>query len=122
MARTFAMGGDEPVLLEEGNSSLSIQNAAKTFGRADCAAGQRCSALRLLCVQEEMVEEVLAMLGGAMQELTIGPAVDYATDVPPVIDAEAQATLLAQITRLAQGGARLLMRTAWPAEMQAMAM
>ncbi|MEY2336479.1 aldehyde dehydrogenase family protein, partial [Acidithiobacillus ferrianus] len=48
--------------------------------------------------------------------------VDYATDVPPVIDAEAQATLLAQITRLEQGGARLLMRTAWPAEMQAMAL
>ena len=113
-------GGINAMIVD--STALVEQVVDAVIASAFRSAGQRCSALRLLCVQEEVVEEVLAMLGGAMQELTIGPAVDYATDVPPVIDAEAQATLLAQITRLEQGGARLLMRTAWPAEMLAMAL
>ena len=50
------------------------------------AAGQRCSALRLLCLQEEIAGPVLAMLIGAMDALIIGDPADPATDVGPLID------------------------------------
>ncbi len=50
------------------------------------SAGQRCSALRLLVVQEEIQEEVLTMLAGAMDELSLGDPALPATDVGPVID------------------------------------
>ncbi|HUV20668.1 MAG TPA: bifunctional proline dehydrogenase/L-glutamate gamma-semialdehyde dehydrogenase PutA [Gammaproteobacteria bacterium] len=54
------------------------------------SAGQRCSALRMLYVQEEARERLLEMLFGAMEALTIGDPWDTATDVSPVIDKEAQ--------------------------------
>ena len=54
------------------------------------SAGQRCSALRMLYVQEEARERLLEMLYGAMEALTIGDPWDTATDVSPVIDKEAQ--------------------------------
>ncbi len=54
------------------------------------SAGQRCSALRMLYVQEEARERLLEMLYGAMEALTIGDPWDTATDVSPVIDREAQ--------------------------------
>ncbi|MFY8131227.1 MAG: aldehyde dehydrogenase family protein, partial [Burkholderiaceae bacterium] len=68
------------------------------------SAGQRCSALRLLCLQEDIADSVLTMLAGAMQELVVGDPADYATDVGPVIDAEAQKKLQQQIQVLAQSG------------------
>lgn len=57
------------------------------------SAGQRCSALRLLCLQEEIADDALAMLIGATKELRIGDPRDLATHVGPVIDAEAKARL-----------------------------
>ncbi len=54
------------------------------------SAGQRCSALRLLCVQEDVAERVLAMVTGAARELKLGDPRDPATHVGPVIDAEAR--------------------------------
>jgi RHH-type proline utilization regulon transcriptional repressor/proline dehydrogenase/delta 1-pyrroline-5-carboxylate dehydrogenase len=57
------------------------------------SAGQRCSALRLLCVQEDVADRVLAMVKGAVRELTIGDPRDPATQVGPVIDAEAKSRL-----------------------------
>ncbi|MCG6891927.1 MAG: bifunctional proline dehydrogenase/L-glutamate gamma-semialdehyde dehydrogenase PutA [Gammaproteobacteria bacterium] len=54
------------------------------------SAGQRCSALRMLYVQEEARERLLEMLFGAMESLTIGDPWNTATDVSPVIDKEAQ--------------------------------
>ncbi|MBA4353048.1 MAG: bifunctional proline dehydrogenase/L-glutamate gamma-semialdehyde dehydrogenase, partial [Rhodobacter sp.] len=53
------------------------------------SAGQRCSALRCLYVQEDVAEPVLEMLNAAMEELALGDPWDLATDVGPVIDAEA---------------------------------
>jgi RHH-type proline utilization regulon transcriptional repressor/proline dehydrogenase/delta 1-pyrroline-5-carboxylate dehydrogenase len=68
------------------------------------SAGQRCSALRLLCLQEEIVEEALAMLIGATKELRVGDPRDPATHVGPVIDAEAKARLDAYLAeRRAEG-------------------
>ena len=57
------------------------------------SAGQRCSALRLLCVQDDVAERVLEMVIGAARELTLGDPRELATQVGPVIDAEAQAKL-----------------------------
>ena len=53
------------------------------------SAGQRCSALRVLFVQEEIADQVITMIKGAMAELHIGDPADLATDVGPVIDAKA---------------------------------
>jgi RHH-type proline utilization regulon transcriptional repressor/proline dehydrogenase/delta 1-pyrroline-5-carboxylate dehydrogenase len=63
------------------------------------SAGQRCSALRLLYVQEDIVPGLMAMLTGAMDELRLGAPWDPATDVGPVIDAAAQAKIAAHVAR-----------------------
>jgi RHH-type proline utilization regulon transcriptional repressor/proline dehydrogenase/delta 1-pyrroline-5-carboxylate dehydrogenase len=57
------------------------------------SAGQRCSALRLLCVQEEVADRVIDMIAGAARELALGDPRDPATHVGPVIDAEARQRL-----------------------------
>ena len=57
------------------------------------SAGQRCSALRLLCLQADIAEEVLEMIEGAMQELKVGDPREVSTHVGPVIDDEAKARL-----------------------------
>jgi RHH-type transcriptional regulator, proline utilization regulon repressor / proline dehydrogenase / delta 1-pyrroline-5-carboxylate dehydrogenase len=61
------------------------------------SAGQRCSALRLLCLQEDIAERMLAMLAGAARELKVGDPRLVATHVGPVIDAEAKSQLEAWI-------------------------
>ncbi|MFN3847053.1 MAG: bifunctional proline dehydrogenase/L-glutamate gamma-semialdehyde dehydrogenase PutA [Paracoccaceae bacterium] len=61
------------------------------------SAGQRCSALRCLYVQEDIADTVLEMLFGAMDDLTLGDPWDLATDVGPVIDTEAQDTIGAHV-------------------------
>ncbi|WP_153146553.1 bifunctional proline dehydrogenase/L-glutamate gamma-semialdehyde dehydrogenase PutA [Dechloromonas sp. H13] len=68
------------------------------------SAGQRCSALRLLCLQDDIAERVLAMLKAAMQELRIGDPGDLATDIGPVIDEEARGVLLAHIEAMRASG------------------
>ena len=74
------------------------------------SAGQRCSALRLLCVHEGIADGVIAMLRGALAELNVGDPALLATDVGPVIDDEAHAGISAHIQRL-RGSARLLGET-----------
>jgi RHH-type proline utilization regulon transcriptional repressor/proline dehydrogenase/delta 1-pyrroline-5-carboxylate dehydrogenase len=74
------------------------------------SAGQRCSALRLLCVHEAIADGVIAMLCGALAELTVGDPADLATDVGPLIDDEAFAGVSAHVQRL-RGSARLLGET-----------
>jgi len=64
------------------------------------SAGQRCSALRLLFVPYDGADELIAALKGAMDALVIGDPCDPATDVGPVIDAEAKAALIAHRERL----------------------
>ncbi len=61
------------------------------------SAGQRCSALRLLCVQEDVAERVLAMVEGATRELRVGDPRDIATQVGPVIDRAARGKLEAWV-------------------------
>lgn len=57
------------------------------------SAGQRCSALRILYLQDEIADDVIKMLAGAMAEIKIGDPMLSSTDVGPVIDAKAQKTL-----------------------------
>jgi RHH-type proline utilization regulon transcriptional repressor/proline dehydrogenase/delta 1-pyrroline-5-carboxylate dehydrogenase len=71
------------------------------------SAGQRCSALRLLCVQEDVADRMLEMISGAAAELQLGDPRDPATHVGPVIDREAKSRLDRWIARIsAQGRVR----------------
>jgi RHH-type transcriptional regulator, proline utilization regulon repressor / proline dehydrogenase / delta 1-pyrroline-5-carboxylate dehydrogenase len=63
------------------------------------SAGQRCSALRCLYLQEDIAAPVLEMLHGAMRDLLMGDPADLVTDIGPVIDAEAAATIRAHVDR-----------------------
>ncbi len=64
------------------------------------SAGQRCSALRLLCLQEDVADRILQMIVGASDELKLGDPRDPATDIGPVIDAEAKANLDAHVAAM----------------------
>jgi RHH-type transcriptional regulator, proline utilization regulon repressor / proline dehydrogenase / delta 1-pyrroline-5-carboxylate dehydrogenase len=64
------------------------------------SAGQRCSALRLLCVHEGIADGVIRMLRGALAELRVGDPARLATDVGPLIDAEAHAAIAGHVERL----------------------
>ena len=71
------------------------------------SAGQRCSALRLLCLHEEVADKVIHMLHGALRELTVGDTQHLSTDVGPLIDREAFDGISAHVERLASVGAAL---------------
>ncbi len=73
------------------------------------SAGQRCSALRLLCVQEEVADRVLDMIAGAAHELAVGDPRDPATHVGPVIDADARQRLARWLAD-AEGQGRVIFR------------
>lgn len=75
------------------STALPEQVVSDVITSAFGSAGQRCSALRLLVVQSQVAEPIITMLKGAMNALVVGPAANPMTDVPPVIDAAAQARL-----------------------------
>jgi RHH-type proline utilization regulon transcriptional repressor/proline dehydrogenase/delta 1-pyrroline-5-carboxylate dehydrogenase len=79
------------------------------------SAGQRCSALRMLFVPHDTADLLIEGLAGAMQVLAVGDPADPATDVGPVIDAEAKAALQAHLARLARE-ARVLHQVPAPAD------
>jgi RHH-type transcriptional regulator, proline utilization regulon repressor / proline dehydrogenase / delta 1-pyrroline-5-carboxylate dehydrogenase len=80
------------------------------------SAGQRCSALRLLCVQGDIADRVLEMVVGAARELTLGDPRDPATHIGPVIDGEAKEKLDRWIARAEARGAILFRLNANPLE------
>ena len=92
------------------SSALPEQVIDAVLQSAFRSAGQRCSALRLLCLHDSIADKLITMLGGAMAELRLGDAADLTTDIGPVIDAEAHAGLSRHIARLSQQ-ARLLARS-----------
>ena len=81
------------------STALAEQVVTDVVTSAFRSAGQRCSALRLLCLQEDIAEATLRMLKGAMAELRIGDPSDPATDVGPVIDQAAKARLMAHVAK-----------------------
>jgi RHH-type transcriptional regulator, proline utilization regulon repressor / proline dehydrogenase / delta 1-pyrroline-5-carboxylate dehydrogenase len=80
-------GGINAMLVD--SSALPEQVCDAVIQSAFKSAGQRCSALRLLCVHEAIADRVIEMVQGAMQELVCGDSASLATDVPRVIDQEA---------------------------------
>ena len=82
-----AMIVDSSALLEQAVDDI----VTSAFG----SAGQRCSSLRMLFVQEDIAEELRTLLTGAMDELRVGDPRALTTDIGPVIDTDAQAVLLA---------------------------
>ncbi len=75
------------------SSALPEQVVRDAVRSAFDSAGQRCSAARVLFLQAEIADHVTEMLTGAIAELQVGDPLDYATDVGPVIDEDAQTTL-----------------------------
>ena len=95
------------------SSALPEQVIADVIESAFDSAGQRCSALRVLYLQEDIADRTLAMLTGAMKELQIGDPGSLATDIGPVIDGQAREMLDRHIRYLEHHG-RLIHRCALP--------
>lgn len=90
-------------------SALPEQLVEDVVTSAFRSAGQRCSAARLLCVQDSIADKVIAMLAGAIDELSVGSPHQLATDVGPVIDEDALQALQAHESKL-KAQAHLLAR------------
>jgi RHH-type transcriptional regulator, proline utilization regulon repressor / proline dehydrogenase / delta 1-pyrroline-5-carboxylate dehydrogenase len=118
--RTLADKGGTPVpLIAEtgGLNAMIVDSTALPEQVVDAvvqsafrSAGQRCSALRLLCVHESIADGVIEMLQGAMAELEVGDPARLQTDVGPVIDDEAHGGIQKHVQRL-KAEARLLGET-----------
>ena len=91
-------GGQNTLIMD--SSALPEQVVQDVLSSAFDSAGQRCSALRVLCLQNDIADHTLHMLKGAMQELRIGNPNHLATDIGPVIDADAQTQLLLHIENM----------------------
>jgi RHH-type proline utilization regulon transcriptional repressor/proline dehydrogenase/delta 1-pyrroline-5-carboxylate dehydrogenase len=91
-------GGINAMLVD--STALPEQVADAVVQSAFRSAGQRCSALRLLCVHEGIADGVIAMIQGAAGELVTGDPADWRTDVGPVIDGEAYENLQQHLRRL----------------------
>ncbi|TMI04128.1 MAG: bifunctional proline dehydrogenase/L-glutamate gamma-semialdehyde dehydrogenase PutA, partial [Betaproteobacteria bacterium] len=112
--RELARRDDDPVLVAEtggqnamivDSSALPEQVVTDVISSAFDSAGQRCSALRVLCLQADIAERVLTMLKGAMAELTLGDPRRLDTDIGPVIDAKSRDALAAHVDRMRAAGA-----------------
>jgi RHH-type transcriptional regulator, proline utilization regulon repressor / proline dehydrogenase / delta 1-pyrroline-5-carboxylate dehydrogenase len=108
--RTLA-GKDGPIvpfIAETGGINAMIVDATAlpeqvtddVMASAFRSAGQRCSALRLLCLQDDVADTILTMVAGAAAELKLGDPLDPATDIGPVIDVEAKAVLESHIAAI----------------------
>jgi RHH-type proline utilization regulon transcriptional repressor/proline dehydrogenase/delta 1-pyrroline-5-carboxylate dehydrogenase len=84
-------GGINPMIVDA--TALPEQVTDDVITSAFRSAGQRCSALRLLCVQEDVAEPIIEMIAGAARELALGDPREPCTHVGPVIEAEAKEKL-----------------------------
>ncbi|MGD7361246.1 aldehyde dehydrogenase family protein, partial [Ralstonia pseudosolanacearum] len=113
--RLDANGAPIPLIAETGgqnamivdSSALAEQVVADVLSSAFDSAGQRCSALRVLCLQDDVADRVLAMLKGGMAELAMGNPDRLSTDVGPVIDAEARDNIVGHIEGMRAKGRRV---------------
>ncbi|TCT20050.1 bifunctional proline dehydrogenase/L-glutamate gamma-semialdehyde dehydrogenase PutA [Thermomonas haemolytica] len=114
IATLIAETGGQNAMIAD-SSSLPEQVVKDAMGSAFTSAGQRCSAARILLVQDDIADKVITMLAGAMAELKVGDPALLSTDVGPVIDADACQVLTAHAQRM-DGEARLIARTPLPPE------
>ncbi|WP_199226237.1 bifunctional proline dehydrogenase/L-glutamate gamma-semialdehyde dehydrogenase PutA [Limnohabitans sp. 2KL-1] len=126
--RLNAHGQPVPLIAETGgqncmvvdSSALLEQVVTDAVASAFEAAGQRCSALRVLCVQDDVADRLIEMLQGAMAENTLGTPANLSVDIGPVIDERARAGIEAHVQAMQQRGCRVhrISRNApeaWPA-------
>jgi RHH-type proline utilization regulon transcriptional repressor/proline dehydrogenase/delta 1-pyrroline-5-carboxylate dehydrogenase len=99
-------GGINAMLVD--STALPEQVADAVVQSAFRSAGQRCSALRLLCVHEAIADHVIEMIQGAADELVLGDPAELATDLGPVIDAEAFEGINRHLQRLHREARALL--------------
>jgi RHH-type proline utilization regulon transcriptional repressor/proline dehydrogenase/delta 1-pyrroline-5-carboxylate dehydrogenase len=110
--RLGAGGAPIPLIAETGgqnalvvdSSALAEQVVADVLVSAFDSAGQRCSALRLLCLQDDIADRVLTMLHGALAELTVGNPDRLCTDIGPVITAQARDAIGAHVQAMRDAG------------------
>nr|WP_315593027.1 trifunctional transcriptional regulator/proline dehydrogenase/L-glutamate gamma-semialdehyde dehydrogenase [uncultured Cupriavidus sp.] len=113
--RLDAAGRPVPLIAETGgqnamivdSSALAEQVVGDVVSSAFDSAGQRCSALRVLCLQEDVADRILEMLKGAMGELTLGNPDRLPTDVGPVIDEEARGNIVRHVEAMRAKGRRV---------------
>ncbi|MFP4004912.1 MAG: bifunctional proline dehydrogenase/L-glutamate gamma-semialdehyde dehydrogenase PutA, partial [Alphaproteobacteria bacterium] len=106
-------GGQNALIVD--SSALPEQVTVDVLTGAFDSAGQRCSALRVLYVQDDVADGMIEMIAGAMKELRIGDPMNISTDVGPVIDREALETLERHADSITRRG-RLIHRCTLPEE------
>ncbi|MDE1462918.1 bifunctional proline dehydrogenase/L-glutamate gamma-semialdehyde dehydrogenase PutA [Spartinivicinus poritis] len=104
-------GGQNAMIVD--STALPEQVVSDVVHSAFASAGQRCSALRVLFVQEDVSDRILDLLKGAMAELDVGDPSLLSTDLGPVIDQQAQQQLLQHISQMKQQ-AKLIAETSLP--------
>jgi RHH-type proline utilization regulon transcriptional repressor/proline dehydrogenase/delta 1-pyrroline-5-carboxylate dehydrogenase len=106
-------GGQNAMIVD--SSALTEQVVNDVVASSFDSAGQRCSALRVLCLQDDIAARVLEMLKGAMAELALGNPAKLSVDVGPVIDAEARDNIQRHIAAMQAKGRPVFQ---WPAHVQ----
>ena len=106
-------GGINAMLVD--STALPEQVVDAVVQSAFRSAGQRCSALRLLCVHEAIADHVIEMVQGAAKELVLGDTANWATDVGPVIDRSAFDGIQQHIQRL-KSSSKVLLAQDTPAQ------
>ena len=99
-------GGQNAMIVD--SSALTEQVVMDVMASAFDSAGQRCSALRVLCVQEEVAERIINMLKGAMAEAQMGNPQRLSVDIGPVIDQEARETIERHLQNMREKGRTVL--------------
>ncbi|TNE77506.1 MAG: bifunctional proline dehydrogenase/L-glutamate gamma-semialdehyde dehydrogenase PutA [Gammaproteobacteria bacterium] len=107
-------GGQNVMLVD--STALPEQVVDDVLRSAFLSAGQRCSALRVLFVQDDIADDLLQTLAGALQTLTLGDPSQLATDIGPVIDKRARENLLDHLRRMSVEG-KLLAKLEPPAQL-----
>ncbi|GJH07852.1 MULTISPECIES: trifunctional transcriptional regulator/proline dehydrogenase/L-glutamate gamma-semialdehyde dehydrogenase [Caballeronia] len=95
-------GGQNAMIVD--SSALAEQVVADVLQSSFDSAGQRCSALRVLCLQDDVADRTLEMLTGAMKQLAVGNPDRLSADVGPVIDADAKRGIDAHIAGMRDKG------------------
>jgi RHH-type transcriptional regulator, proline utilization regulon repressor / proline dehydrogenase / delta 1-pyrroline-5-carboxylate dehydrogenase len=98
-------GGQNCMVVD--SSALLEQVVQDAVASAFEAAGQRCSALRVLCIQDDVADRVIDLLKGAMAEIRMGVPAQLHTDMGPVIDARARDGIEAHVSRMQATGRRV---------------
>ncbi|MCX5541518.1 trifunctional transcriptional regulator/proline dehydrogenase/L-glutamate gamma-semialdehyde dehydrogenase [Paraburkholderia sp. CNPSo 3076] len=98
-------GGQNAMIVD--SSALAEQVVADVLQSAFDSAGQRCSALRVLCLQDDVADRTLEMLTGAMKELAVGNPDRLSTDVGPVIDIDAKRGIDTHVAGMREKGRKV---------------